>query len=493
MSQYARKLEYNWNYRSVPQKNACLHNPNQECNYFRGKGLGGSTIINALIYARGNEMDYNKWNASGIQGWAFKDVLPFFQKLENYRIVGDVGYHGNNGPMFVDHTRHQDLKTLQFLNANKELGRCVGDYNGKNQLCAGQLQYNIINGRRCSTGRAYLRPIWNSRSNLYVSSYSHVTKVLINSITKHAYGVIFAKDNKYFVARSRNEIILSAGIIGSAQLLMLSGVGPKNHLAGLGIPVIHDLPVGKSFGDHVAYSWLYFKTNHSEEEQGLDDMIRDYLNGEGELTKATLTAVVFVQTNFSTIKGYPDIEILFNRYISITNLDFPTNDSSSLFSLSVALLHPNSQGNLKLRSSDPFDYPLINPNFFSDLGNIDMAKLYNGIQLALQLTETDSLKKLGAQLIPVHVPDCQKYEYLSKSYWYCHIRHLSREYLHPYGTCKMGPSPSMGAVVDSKLRVHGIRNLMVADGSVIPSSVSGHTSAMCMMIGERAADMIRRG
>ncbi|KAK4887873.1 hypothetical protein RN001_004144 [Aquatica leii] len=499
-------LEYNWNYRTTPQTTACLGMPKRQCAYPRGKVLGGSSGINALIYTRGCKKDYDNWCAQGNPGWCYKDVLSFFKKSENSEIDGDLFYHGFNGYLNVEYSKPLNTRQKRaFIDGNIELNRIFLDYNGRRQEGVGVTQLNTKKGRRCSTDAAFLENA-SHRPNLKILTHSHVAKILIDPKTKKAYGVLFAKNNKYYIARSRKDIVISAGTIGSPQLLMLSGIGPKLHLEELKIPVIKDLSVGENFQDHVGFGLLHFKTDFPEWGKSLRDNVIDYLNGVGEFTDTfNAKGIAFVRTNLTKTDDFPDLELivlgsnstsiylkkLFNYDDETFKYGWPSEDLSRIFTIKLILMHPKSRGYVKLKSSDPFDYPIINPMLLSDPNFRDIETIYEGIQLTLKLLDTKAFKKLGAKLYRVHLPACKEFKYLSKEYWYCHIRQVGTSIAHIVGTCKMGPNPLHGAVVDHRLRVHGVQNLRVADASIMPLVPSGHTNAASMMIGEKAAHMIR--
>ncbi|KAF5303569.1 hypothetical protein FQR65_LT08170 [Abscondita terminalis] len=497
--------EYNWNYRTVPQSTSCLGMNKRQCSYSRGKIVGGSSGINGLLYTRGNKRDFDNWCLLGNPGWCYKDILTFFKKSENSKINGDPFYHGFGGPLNVEYTKPRTKKHVAFIAANIELGSSFVDYNGKRQEGVGFTQYTTKNGKRGSSGRMFLHPVLN-RKNLKIEPYSHVTQILINPKSKKAFGVVYAKNNQYYIAQSRKDIVLSAGAIGSPQLLMLSGIGPISHLEELKIPVIQNLSVGQNLQDHVGLRiMLNFITNYTDVDKSLEDNLKDYLNGTGLFTDPfDSKSIAFLRSNFSKVDNFPDIELLYMSshttypiYKTFFNLDFNTYKDSMTnfdyrksFAIIVFHLHPDSKGYIKLKSADPFEYPLINPKMLSDTNFRDIGSMYEGVKLALKLLDTNAFKQLSARLHHVHLPACKRFTYLSKRYWYCHIRQLATSFAHPVGTCKMGPDPLKGDVVDHTLKVYGIQNLRVADASIMPVITSGHTSAPVMMIGEKAAHMI---
>ncbi|KAK4887504.1 hypothetical protein RN001_003775 [Aquatica leii] len=497
--------EYSWNYYTVPQTTSCLGMVNKQCTYMRGKILGGCSAINAAVYTKGCKRDFNNWCAEGNPGWCYEDVLPFFKKFEHSNINGDPFYHGSDGYINIEYPSPNTIQQRAFIEGNIELNRSFVEYNGFRQEGVGITQLNHENGRRASTANTLLKEASN-RENLKILTGSHVIRILISKKSKKAYGVLFAKNNQYYVARSRKDIVLSAGSIGSPQLLMLSGIGPKHHLEDLEIPVIQELSVGENLQDHVGFSMLHFETNFPEPFKTLKENVIDYLNGVGELTNTFNTkGIAFIRTNLTKIDDFADIELLLMRISGISkhmqklnNYDneahqfgWPTGSLSNFFSILMILMHPESRGYLKLKSSNPFDYPLIDPQLLSDPNFKDIETMYEGILLTLKLLDTEAFKKLGVKLYHIHLPACKIYEYLSKDYWYCHLRQVASTNAHIVGTCKMGPDPLHGAVVNHELKVYGIHNLRVADASIMPLVPGAHTNAAAMMIGEKAAHMIR--
>ncbi|XP_031357415.1 glucose dehydrogenase [FAD, quinone]-like [Photinus pyralis] len=492
--------EYNWGYLSVPQNTSCLALKNHQCIMYRGKGVGGSSMINALLYVRGNQMDYDNWYGEGNDGWSYRDVLPYFKKSEDFP-EGDLKYHGKSGNLKVEVPRPESPQIDAFLEANKYLGRKELDYNGEEQLGYARTQLNIDHGKRASSGYAFLCPAKN-RTNLKILTQSYATKIEIDE-RKRAVGVRFTKDGHTYLAKSRQDIVISAGAFGSPQLLMLSGIGPREQLQRLGIDVIQDLPVGEQLLDHTSFFNLNFATNHSEQVNSLEKNVGDYLNGTGVLINPfNLPTVVFMQTKNAKTPGVPDFEALMIPSISSSEVTAKfwnireeliarNGNPQSEFSMLGVLLHPKSRGYLRLKSQNPFDYPIINPNWLSDPKDEDIDVLYEGIKMILEMVDTPPFQKLNTRLKHEPLSTCKSYQYLSREYWHCFIRHFSTAIFHPIATCKMGTHPSRGAVVSPELKVFGVSNLRVADTSVFPLTTSGHTNAPAMMAGEKAADLIK--
>ncbi|KAF5277892.1 hypothetical protein FQA39_LY06044 [Lamprigera yunnana] len=494
--------EYNWNSFSVPQKTCCLGMNDKKCAYYRGKGLGGSSIINFLTYTRGNKDDYDNWNSQGCTGWSYNDVLPFFKKIENF-VSGNSKYRGKGGYLNVEADSELSDVDKAFLEANNELGRNLIDYNAGEKIGAGIMQLNRLNGKRHSTGRAYLEPV-RHRKNLKVLINSYVIKILINKY-KRAYGVLFSKDGTLNVVRSHSDIIICAGAVGSPQLLMLSGIGPKDHLNQLGIPIKQHLAVGENVKDHTVTLFTNFVSNQTIPSITLKESIINYLNFTGTLTNPLNSKVLAFLNTKNTSSTQPDVELLLfpysdaKPYLKFYNVDRKlVEDLSKIdpqfkfkFMIILILLHPESKGTLRLQSSNPFDYPLIDPQLLSDKNNIDIETIYKGVQSLFEITNTNAFKKVGAEYLYTSHPNCENYKHQSRDYWYCNIRHFTSSGIHLTGTCKMGDHPVTGAVVNPQLQVFGIKNLRVADASIIPSSISGHINAAAIMIGEKLSHLIR--
>ncbi|XP_050302050.1 uncharacterized protein LOC126740165 [Anthonomus grandis grandis] len=499
--------EFNWGYRSVPQKYACQGMFDKVCAYHRGKGIGGSSLINGLVYSRGTAASYDNWAANGSPGWSYRDVLPYFRKMENFfRNIRDVQvdyeYHGRRGPVNVEYYPTHRYTTELFVQGAQELGHPSIDYNGRSPFGASIVQAAVHKGQRWDAGRAYVEPALRRR-NLFVSTHSYVTKILINSITKTAEGVQFTKNGKIYEAKASKEVILSAGAIASPQILQLSGVGPKDHLEKVGIPVIQDLQVG-TLNEQPGMFGMYFMTNYSDPSvaKSQREKVAEYVRGFGAYTSTGSEGVFF--SGLEERVQQPDLELemtyLTGDYYKTTfNYDNETwnaiwnntdDDGSRSFTLQTILLFPESLGTIRVKSNDPFEYPLIDVNTLAV--EKDVENLYQGIQLALKLVETKPFKDVDTKFIDRPLPACSQYEYKSKDYWYCYIRHLTIPDNHQQGTNRMGPDPSKGDVVDSRCRVYGIKKLRVADASIFPSFVANHPNAPCMMLGEKLSDMIKR-
>ncbi|XP_063908402.1 glucose dehydrogenase [FAD, quinone]-like [Zophobas morio] len=497
---YNHFSEKNWGYYTIPQKHSCLGMNNRQCNVPRGKLLGGSSSINAMMYSRGNCKDYDRWSQLGIRGWSCKDVLPYFIKSENSQIHGDENYHGKGGFWNVEYPGPDSPLFRDFVNGNVELKQPIVDYNGKNQIGASHMQSNIKHGKRQSLATSFLDNS-RQRSNLKILTKTLVTKVVIDPQSKKAKGVEFVTRNKKFHVRATKEVIVSAGAINTPQLLMLSGVGPKDDLRKLEIPLIADLPVGKNLIEHPLLP-LTVRSDYTAPKIGTNKLIQQYLNGFGTLTKgADVEGVVFIQTKNDS-NEVPTIEILFaapphidtsmyqrefnyNKDITSNLLD-KIDPQKDIFFYTI-LLHEKSRGRVFLNSSSPIDFPNIDLNMFAE--QEDVETLIKGVEYVQKLLKTDAFKKINATL--VEVPICTNFKTNSKEYLQCLIRTLTSTTFHPSGTAAMGPNNG-NFVVGDTLQVHGVGNLRVVDASIFPSSISGHLNAPTVMVAEKAADLIKK-
>ncbi|XP_023312558.1 glucose dehydrogenase [FAD, quinone]-like [Anoplophora glabripennis] len=474
----------------------------ERCPYPRGRGVGGTSLLNGLTYARGNKIDYDIWCAQGNPGWCYKDVLPYFKKSENFQkndphAVVVMAFHGVGGPLHVNFPLPRAEQCKVFFKANEELGHHQIEYNGLNATGVSPYQVNVKHGKRQDSGTAFLKPVLD-RSNLVVLTKSFVMKIVINEL-KMAEGVIFSYKGRAYKAFASKEVIVSQGSISSPQLLMLSGIGPAGHLKELGIPVVQNLEVGSALSDHVQINGLTFSSNLSipvVQNLEVGSALSDHVQINGLPSRATLSEPV--QTLREQIKDYMAGVGLLSQTLNQQALGyyqtytFEGVDSSSSFTMYPSLLHLKSTGTLRLKTACPFDYPLIDPKCLSDPDGKDLETAYQAVQFALRLIETKAFRNINAKLETKPIETCSdKYKFKSKDYWYCALRYISSHNNHPVGTCRMGPNPSQGDVVDAQLRVYGVGKLRVADASVIPLSTSSHLNAVCYMIAEKLADLLK--
>lgn len=499
---YSHLSSMNWGYNTTRQKTCCLGMKNNQCTYPRGRVTGGSSTINALMYVRGNKANYDSWSRDGNTGWSYEEVLPYFKKFEHFELTGDKFYHSEDGSLNVSNFRPTPNLVSNFLQANHEMGRNLLDYNGRDQMGYSRLQMNINNGKRASGGRVFLDPI-RSRLNLKIVNNALATKILIDKLTKEAYGLTFIKDKIHYKVLANIEVIISAGAINSPQLLMLSGIGPKKHLKNLDIPVIANLPVGLNLHDHPVFYGLNIRTNTTLVRLSPRESARNYVKGRGPLTYCANTqAISFINSN-DFKADVPNTEIIFlpppsesditeqsfNYREDILNTFVKSANPSTDFRLLIVYLSPKSRGSVTLKSNNPLDFPNIDVNYFSDKFSEDIDGMYKSILFALSMLDTEAFKKINATLA-INLPVCNNNELYSRAYWHCAIRHLSYTLYHGAGTTKMGPNPR-NSVVNNKLKVHGICKLRVVDAGIIPTPIYGHPNAPTFMIGEKCAQMIK--
>lgn len=483
----------------------------------RGRALGGTTVINYMIHVRGNKVDYDEWAKNGNPGWSYDEVLPYFKKSEDFIVEKqDPGYHNRGGYLRVEDVSFRSKAAHAFIKAGNEMGYKYVDYNGKEQLGISFVHGTTINGKRHSAEAAFLRPI-KHRKNLRILTKARVTKVLIDKRTKKAYGVEYSWNKQYRKAIAGKEVILSAGAFNSPQLLMLSGIGPKEHLDEIGIEVLKDLPVGRKMYDHLTFFGLTFTVNQSivlnQDELYMPQTAIKYITNHTGLYTSIggVEALAYVRTKLNKHPDpkYPDIELIFTgAHFSSDKGQFyrksfrltdelydaiwkPLEDSH-VFGIAPMLLHPKSYGYIRLKSKNPFHWPKFYGNFFTDRENLDKRTFIESIRIIQRLVlKTDAFKKYGPQLVQTPLPGCLNHKFNTDDYWDCALNNLATTLHHQVATCKMGPSNDKEAVVDSRLRVYGVKNLRVADTSVIPMPISAHTNVPAYMVGEKAADLIK--
>lgn len=469
----------NWAFETVPQPGLNGRKGYQP----RGKTLGGSSSTNAMLYVRGNKWDYDHWASLGNPSWSYQEILPYFKKSEHNERF-DNEYHGQNGPLNVDDaTDASDLNKL-FLKACDEFGLPENpDYNGAQQEGYFMYQRNVKNGERCSAAKAFITPNIG-RPNLTVITHAHTEKVLFEG--KRAVGVQFSVKGERQTVKANKEIIVSGGAFGSPQILMLSGVGPAEHLRQHNIDVVHTLPgVGQNLQDHIDYVQTY-KVASSEDTFGisisggakmLSSMLEWRKSRTGKITSTLAESGAF-------FKSRDDVEIPDVQLVWVAGIVDDHARKVNLghgFSCHITLLRPKSRGEVKLNSSDPFDPPYIDPKFFDK--DEDMEVLLDGADKMQRILESKPFDPVrGKMLHEVKPGDRNDMER--------DIRARADTQYHPVGTCKMGVQEDPMAVVDANLKVHGIEGLRVVDASIMPTLVGGNTNAPAIAIAEKASDLI---
>jgi choline dehydrogenase-like flavoprotein len=472
----------NWGYNTVPQAAFNGRRGYQP----RGKVLGGSSSINAMVYTRGNRHDYDGWAALGNPGWSYQDLLPLFKRAENNECFGATEYRGVGGPLNVMHLRSPSPLSAVFIQACVQSGLPQNpDYNAASQYGVSPAQVTQKGGERWNAARAYIDP-HRGQPNLSVVTGARATRVLLEG--KRATGVEYREGGATMQVKARREVILSGGAYGSPQLLMLSGIGPAVHLKTHGIEVQHELPgVGQNLQDHLTTVLIHRTTWRAAtigySLQGAWALLKSVFEWRSKRTGWLTTNVAEVQGFMSTTgnNDHPDIQIaLCTGVVDDHTRKFHLGHG---YTLHVTLMRPKSRGTVTLANANPDDAPLIDPAYLSDPNGQDMATLVKGTQMAWDILQAPALTPYrGPLMYPLERNNPRQIE--------AFLRDNSDTEYHPVGTCKMGPASDPMAVVDASLRVRGLHGLRVADASIMPNLITGNTNAPSMMIGEKAADLI---
>jgi 4-pyridoxate dehydrogenase len=474
---------HDWMYSTEPEP--ALGGRRIECA--RGKVIGGSSSVNAMAYVRGNRADYDRWAENGLPDWSYASILPYFRRQESWEGKPSE-YRGNDGPLTTQFSRYEDPINDAFTAAGEAAGHDVtDDYNGARQEGFGRFQMTVRTGRRCSAAVAYLRPALK-RGRIEVAINALATRVLIEG--SRAVGIEYLKGNERIVAHAEREVVLTAGVINSPQLLMLSGIGDPDVLAAHGIPASVPLRgVGRNLQDHLSAAIAYRRRDPGplHAKMRLDRMLpalaRAYLFGTGIASDTPSAAMAFLKSTPNA--RLPDVQLMFGAAPMTASPYLPpfVPPYADGFGCRVVLLHPESRGHLDLASSDPRAPMRIVQNFLAS--DRDSSTLRAGLRMARDVGRQKPLQPFAAAEI---APGPEGW---SDAALDAHIRATAITVHHPLGTCRMGPESDEMAVVDGALRVRGVEALRVVDASAMPDLIGGNINAAVIMIAEKAADLIR--
>ena len=470
---------YNWRFHTDPDP----HMNGRRIYWPRGKTLGGCSAINGLIYIRGQREDYDHWASLGNAGWSFDDVLPYFIRSEGNQRGGDA-FHGDSGPLRVADigARHELIEA--FIAGAQECGIArTDDFNGAQQEGAGYFQLNTHKGLRCSAATAYLKPA-RSRSNLRIETQAHASQLILQG--RRAVGVRYLQGGVMQHARCRGEVLLSAGAIQSPQLLQLSGIGPAELLQGHGIEVAHHLPgVGENLQDHLQMRLSYECARPVTTNDQLNSWLGRVKIGLQWLLLRSGPLAVGINQGGCFMRALPESDrpdIQFHVATLSADMAGGKVHPYSGFTLSVCQLRPESRGHIRIRSTDPLEPPEMLANYLST--ELDQRTAVAAVKAARAIAQAPAMQAYVKREVKPGPQDSSDEALLA----FC--RNNGATIFHPSGTCKMGHDPL--AVVDTRLRVHGVQGLRVVDCSAMPTLVSGNTNAPAIMMAEKAVDMIRQ-
>lgn len=475
------KKKYDWGYKTAPKPLTL----DRKIPYIRGKVLGGSSAINGMVFVRGHRTNYEGWEAQGCPGWGWQDVLPYFKRLEDYE-GGPSDLRGAGGPIKV--SKPTDISPVSEAWQHAVASTCgvpiLDDYNGEHQEGTGLWQLSARDGIRYSSSEAYLHPN-TDRPNLEVLTGALVHRVLLSD--GRASGIEYSTGDQQHQVEAASGVVLCAGSVGTPAILMRSGVGPAAHLGELDIPVVADLPVGQNLHDHIFFPLTFLTPRGGHKGTALhffSGMVKEKLFGGTWFGRSVFESVAFVKLNSSS--PVPDLQLhsLPWAYPSPNQDDSesrPNVDKRAAFTILPTLIYPESRGEIRLRSTDPDEAPHIDPNYLST--DQDVETLVQGVKLAREIMMDPAIAdEVNQELHPGK--DAATEAELRRE-----IPNRISTVYHPVGTCRMGTDER--AVVGPDLRVRGLDGLWVADASIFPTITGGNTNAPCLMIGEKAADLIR--
>ncbi|XP_035775487.1 glucose dehydrogenase [FAD, quinone]-like isoform X3 [Anopheles albimanus] len=507
-----------WVYHATSRNDrACRASGAKGCFWPRGKMLGGCGASNAMVYMRGNARDYDSWEARGNSGWGWSSVLPYFIKSEDNqdaRIASDSRFHGVGGYLTVATASDRTDAVLRLMTeAVQEAGyQRLEDFNADTHIGFGLMQRTIRNGTRCSPAKAFLVPV-KDRPNLHVIKHAQATRIVFDDSRRSVVSVeMLINGSDHLSVPVRREAILSAGAINTPQLLLLSGVGPKDDLQALNIPLVADLPVGRRMQDHLTVPIFYrirpLQTATTNDDDPHLEMMTDafeyLMRHSGPLASRGIDGFVGFVNTANTSEPYPNVQY---HYVhsrrrtglasslvrgmelreSIAEVLERANAETDLLVIFAVLLNPKSWGSIRLRTAQALDKPTIDAGYLEHPD--DVKQLIGGIRVQERIMGTYTLSTLVPELVKLDLPGCSTFD--TDRYWECYVRELGVTLYHPVGTARMGPKDDPDAIVDPRLRVHGIRGLRVIDASVMPEIVSGNTNAPVIMIAEKASDMLK--